>query len=229
MIAKRLVLCLILLATLVAAPPLYAQGDLQLASRSAILADAATGRVLFAKNADLPLQPASITKVLTLFIADEMIRDGRVHPRDVVKVSRKAGKTGGSRMFIQAGSEISLEELLKGMAVVSANDASVAVAEHLGGTVEAFVTRMNLKARELGMKHSVFFNPNGLPAKGQQTTARDMLILSREYLRCFPESLQLHSQQEFTYRKITQHNRNALLKRYPTAAGIKTGWVQAAG
>ncbi|MDA8125220.1 MAG: D-alanyl-D-alanine carboxypeptidase [Deltaproteobacteria bacterium] len=228
-IAKQLFLSLVILTSLLSAATGFADEGPRLASRSAILMDATTGRILFAKNADLPLQPASITKVLSLYLADEAIRAGKVHPRDAVKISRKAGQTGGSKMFIQPGSEIPLEELLKGMAVVSGNDASVAVAEYIGGTVENFVAQMNRKARELGMKHSIFINPNGLPAKGQQTTARDMLILANDYLRTFPESLNIHSQQQFTYRDITQHNRNALLKRYPNADGLKTGWVVAAG
>jgi D-alanyl-D-alanine carboxypeptidase (penicillin-binding protein 5/6) len=187
--------------------------------------DMTTGRVLYAHNADDPLPPASITKVLSLYLADEAIRDGKVHPSDLVKISRKAGRTGGSKMFIQAGSEIPLDELLKGMAVVSANDASVAVAEYIGGNVEGFVERMNGKARELGMNHSFFKNPNGLPARGQFTTARDMLILACDYLQRFPESLDLHSQQYYTYRDITQRNSNSLLRHYPNADGLKTGWV----
>jgi D-alanyl-D-alanine carboxypeptidase (penicillin-binding protein 5/6) len=196
---------------------------------SAILMDLTTGRVLYARNADAPLPPASITKVLSLYLADEAIRNGRVRPSDLVKISRKAGRTGGSKMFIQAGSEIPLDELLKGMAVVSANDASVAVAEHIGGNVEGFVEQMNRKARDLGMTRSFFKNPNGLPAKGQFTTARDMLILAGDYLRRFPESLSLHSQQYYTYRDITQRNRNTLLGHYPDADGLKTGWVVKGG
>jgi serine-type D-Ala-D-Ala carboxypeptidase (penicillin-binding protein 5/6) len=203
--------------------------ELKLTVHSAILMDATTGRVLLSHNADDPLQPASITKVLSLYLADEAIREGRVHPTDTVKVSRKAGQTGGSRMFIQAGSEIPLEELLKGMAVVSANDASVAVAEYIAGDVDGFVEQMNRKARELGMNHSVFKNPNGLPARGQYTTARDMLVLASSYLQRFPEALNLHSQQYFTYRDITQRNRNSLLRNYPNADGLKTGWVVKAG
>ena len=138
-IAKRFLLPILILTSLLLAATAFAETDLQLASRSAILMDATTGRILYAKNADLPLQPASITKVLSLYLADEAIRAGKVHPRDTVKISKKAGQTGGSKMFIQAGSEIPLEELLKGMAVVSANDASVAVAEYIGGNVENFV------------------------------------------------------------------------------------------
>lgn len=202
---------------------------LKLSSHSAILMDMTTDRILFSHNADGTIQPASITKILSLYLADEAIREGKVRSEDQVKISRKAERTGGSRMFIRAGSEIPLEELLKGMAVVSANDASVAVAEYIGGDVEVFVERMNRKARELGMTSSSFRNPNGLPAKGQVTTARDVLILAREYLRSFPESLNLHSQRYFTYREITQHNRNTLLKRYPNVDGLKTGWVHQAG
>lgn len=202
---------------------------LTLNSHSAILLDMTTGRILFSQNADSAIPPASITKILSLYLADEAIREGRVSAEDPVRISRKAGTTGGSKMFIQAGSEIPLEELLKGMAVVSANDASVAVAEHLAGDVDSFVELMNRKARELGMTGSCFRNPNGLPAKGQITTARDVLILAREYLRKFPESLNIHSQQYFTYRHITQHNRNALLKTYPDVDGLKTGWIHQSG
>ena len=111
----------------------------------------------------------------------------------------------------------------------TANDASVAVAEYLGGNVENFVKQMNGKARELGMNNSCFKNPNGLPARGQFTTARDILVLACDYLRQFPECLELHSQQYFTYRDITQRNRNSLLRRYPNADGLKTGWVVQAG
>ena len=191
--------------------------------------DMTTDRILFAHNADAAIQPASIAKVLSLYVADEAIHEGVVHPRDPVKVSRKAGQTGGSRMYLQAGSELPLEELLKGMAVVSANDASVAVAEYIGGNTEKFVERMNRKARELGMYNSYFRNPNGLPAKGQVTTARDILTLARAYLQRFPESLSIHSQQYYTYREITHHNRNSLLSRYPNTDGLKTGWVRKAG
>ncbi|MDP2839636.1 MAG: D-alanyl-D-alanine carboxypeptidase family protein, partial [Syntrophales bacterium] len=224
-IAKRIIVPFAILLILLLAPNLSAHGARKLSVHSAILMDMTTGRVLYTSNADDPLPPASITKVLSLYLADEAIRDGKVHPSDLVKISRKAGRTGGSKMFIQAGSEISLDELLKGMAVVSANDASVAVAEYIGGNVEGFVERMNRKARDLGMTRSFFKNPNGLPARGQFTTARDMLILACDYLQRFPESLNLHSQQYYTYRDITQRNHNSLLRHYPDADGLKTGWV----
>jgi serine-type D-Ala-D-Ala carboxypeptidase (penicillin-binding protein 5/6) len=210
-------------------PGLSAADDLKLTVRSAILMDMTAGRILYTHNADDPLPPASITKLLSLYLVDEAIREGRVHPTDPVKISRNAGRTGGSKMFIQAGSEIPLGELLKGIAVVSANDASVAVAEYIGGNVERFVEQMNLKARELGMSQSCFKNPNGLPARGQYTTARDMMILSCDYLRRFPECLDLHSQRYYTYRDITQRNRNSLLGQYPDVDGLKTGWIVKSG
>ena len=229
MIVKRVSILSAVLLILFVSLNVSAADALRLNVRSAILMDMRTGRILLAQNANAPIQPASITKVLTLYLADEAIRDGRVRPGDQVKISRKAGRTGGSKMFIEAGSEIPLEELLKGMAVVSANDASVAVAEYIGGDVERFVARMNRKARQLGMTRSFFKNPNGLPARGQVTTARDMLILASDYLQRFPESLDLHSQQYYTYRDITQRNRNSLLRHYPNADGLKTGWVVKAG
>ncbi len=228
-ITKRISGLFVCLIILLLAANLSAADRLQITARSAILMDMTTGRILYTRNADAAIQPASITKVLTLYVADEAILEGKVHPRDPVKISRKAGQTGGSKMFLTAGSELPLEELLKGMAVVSANDASVAVAEYIGGDIETFVERMNRKARELGMYRSFFRNPNGLPAKGQVTTAKDILILARAYLQRFPESLNIHSQQYYTYRDITQHNRNSLLHRYPNADGLKTGWVQKAG
>jgi D-alanyl-D-alanine carboxypeptidase (penicillin-binding protein 5/6) len=191
--------------------------------------DVNTGRILYSRNADERMQPASITKILSLYIADEAIREGRTTLSDPVKISRKAGNTGGSRMFVEAGSNITLGELIKGIAVVSANDASVALAEHIGGSVDGFVAKMNQKARELGMFNSNFSNPNGLPAKGQFTTARDMLVLANKYLQRFPEALNLHSVQYFTYKNITQRNRNTLLRHYPNADGLKTGWVAKAG
>jgi D-alanyl-D-alanine carboxypeptidase len=227
--AKLIAALLTILMALFFTAALAAAESLNITARSAILMDMTTDRILFSYNADAPIQPASITKVLSLYVADEAIREGEVHPTDPVRISRQAGQTGGSRMYLQPGSKLPLGELLKGMAVVSANDASVAVAEHIGGGIEKFVERMNRTARELGMHNSYFRNPNGLPAKGQITTARDILTLARAYLRQFPESLNIHSQQYYTYRKITQHNRNTLLSRYPNADGLKTGWVHESG
>jgi D-alanyl-D-alanine carboxypeptidase (penicillin-binding protein 5/6) len=197
--------------------------------RSAIVMDADKGQILYAENADRPVPPASVAKVLSLYLVYEALDEGRVHLQDKVKISKKAWRTKGSRMFLEPGSEATLEELIKGVCVVSANDASIALAEYIAGDTDKFVDKMNAKARQLGMLQSRFKNPHGLPAKGQTTTARDIATLSRDYLRRFPQSLQNHSTQSLTYHNITQHNHNLLLTRYPGTDGIKTGFVQASG
>ncbi len=197
--------------------------------RSAIVMDTDKGRILYAENADRPVQPASVTKVLSLYLVYEALSEGMVTLQDKVRVSKKAWRTRGSRMFLEPGSEVTLEELIKGVGVVSANDAAVALAEYIAGDTDRFVDRMNAKARQLGMLHSRFKNPHGLPARGQTTTARDIAILSRDYLQRFPQSLLIHSTQSLTYHNITQHNHNLLLTRYPGTDGIKTGFVHASG
>jgi len=197
--------------------------------RSAMVMDADTGQILYTENANRPVPPASVAKVLSLYLVYEALNEGKASLQDKVRVSKKAWRTRGSRMFLEPGSEVTLEELIKGVCIVSANDASVALAEHIAGNADKFVARMNAKARQLGMLNSRFMNPNGLPAKGQTTTARDIAILSRDYLRRFPQSLQIHSTQSYTYHNITQHNHNVLLTRYPGTDGIKTGFVNASG
>lgn len=205
-----------------AAPP-------QLKVKSAVLMEENSGKLIYAKNADKPIPPASLTKILTLYIVNEELKLGRIHPSDKVKISRKAQLTCGSSMYLVEEREVTLDDLIKGIAVVSANDAAVAVAEHIGGTEQRFVDLMNKKARQLGMKNSHFKNPSGLPAKGQVTTARDMAKLARAYIEAFPEALQIHSMQSFTYDDITQQNGNTLLKKSPDVDGLKTGFVRSAG
>jgi D-alanyl-D-alanine carboxypeptidase (penicillin-binding protein 5/6) len=223
-----LVLCLMLPAEATAAKTRRAKAPRE-NYRSAVVMDYDTGRILHAENADRPVPPASIAKVLSLYLAYEALSNGTVHLRDKVKISKKASRTRGSRMFLEPGSEATMEELIKGIAIVSANDAAMALAEHLAGDAYNFVYQMNLKAWKLGMLQSRFKNPHGLPARGQVTTARDMALLSRDYLRRFPHSLEIHSMQSYTYHNITQHNHNLLLKHYPGTDGIKTGFVQASG
>ncbi|MDD5168138.1 MAG: D-alanyl-D-alanine carboxypeptidase [Syntrophales bacterium] len=207
----------------------HSGSSLSLAVKSAVLMDMATDRILYTQNADYPIPPASITKIMTLFLAYEAVDEGKVQWTDKVRVSRKAGKTGGSRMHLSPDTMLPLGDLVIGTSVVSANDGAVAIAEYLGGNVEIFVKRMNAKARELGMTRTVFKNPNGLPAGGQVTTARDIMKLSKAYLQKFPHSLAIHSQQSYTYHNITGRNRNVLLKHYPGADGIKTGFVGKSG
>ncbi len=198
-------------------------------TRSAILIDMTDGKILYQKNPDSPIAPASITKILTLYIVQEAIEDGRLHLWDKVKVSQRAASAGGSRMSLKAGQEVPVEEIIKGIAVVSGNDASVAIAEHMSGSVEDFVRLMNRKAKQLWMTNSVFMTPNGLPAKGQVSTARDLATLSMAYLRRFPETLNIHSMKSYTFNSSTHHNANRLLGVCPGVDGLKTGFVCSSG
>jgi len=198
-------------------------------ARSAILVEASTGTVLFEQNADEPIEPASFTKIATLYLIFEGIKQGRIHLNDEVLISEAAWRTGGSKMFVQIGTRVPLEELIKGIAVVSGNDACVAAAEHLSGSVDAFVDAMNSKAKELRMTRTRFLNPNGLPAEGQITTARDMATMDMAYLNAFPEALGFHSMKEYSYNKVQQYNRNHLLFKDPTIDGLKTGYIAASG
>jgi D-alanyl-D-alanine carboxypeptidase (penicillin-binding protein 5/6) len=229
MITKKILVTVCMTILIIGAfPDAQAETALHLRAKSAILMNMSDGKILYAQNPDLPIQPASLTKVLSLYLVYEAIDEGSAHLDDMVRISRKAWRTGGSRMYVQPGKQIPLQELMKGMAIVSGNDACVAVAEHFGG-VRRFVAMMNKKARQLGMTNSIFKNPNGLPAKGQVTTARDVLALSCRYLNRFPEALGIHSMQYFTYGRITQVNHNRLLHTYPDVDGLKTGFVAAAG
>jgi serine-type D-Ala-D-Ala carboxypeptidase (penicillin-binding protein 5/6) len=201
----------------------------QINAKSAILVEVSTGAVLFEQNADEIIEPASFTKIVSLYLVFEALKQGRIHLNDEIWISETAWRTQGSKMFVGIGTKVPLEELLRGIAVVSGNDACVAAAEHVSGSVETFVDAMNRKTQELGMSHSRFLNPHGLPAEGQTTTARDMATLDSAYLRRFPESLQYHSMREFTYNNIVQYNRNHLLLKDQTVDGLKTGYVAAAG
>lgn len=196
--------------------------------RAALVMDFGTGAVLHEQNPDLRIPPASITKIMTMYLVFEDMDAGRLRPTDRVKISARAAATGGSSMRLRAGETVTIRELLDGMAVASGNDACIAVAEHLGG-VESFVARMNRKARELGMSSTTFENPNGLPSPGQFTTARDMMKLSVSYLRRFPQSLGHHSKTAMRHRNSTRYNSNKLLHDCDGVDGIKTGWVAASG
>ncbi len=199
------------------------------ALKAAFLVDLDSGRVLYQQNADRRIQPASLSKILTLYLVNEDIRDGKVKLSDMVWISSKAVRTRGSKMLYEEGIYVSLEDLIKGIAILSANDAAVSVAEHLEGSVDKFAARMNAKAKEIGMTLSHFVNPHGLPNSHQKSTAYDMFILSREYLRQFPEALNIHSMQYFTYNSIVHLNQNTLLWEDPDVDGLKTGYVRRAG
>jgi D-alanyl-D-alanine carboxypeptidase len=196
--------------------------------RAALVMDFNTGAVLHEQNPDSRIPPASITKIMTMYLVFEDIEAGRLRLTNQVTISARAASTGGSSMRLRAGEKVSVRELLDGMAVASGNDACIAMAEHLGG-VANFVNRMNRKARELGMTSTTFENPNGLPSPGQYTTARDMMKLSMSYLRRFPSSLEHHSKKSITHRGSVRRNSNKLLQDCDGVDGIKTGWVAASG
>lgn len=196
---------------------------------SAIVYDLDHDAILFEQNADEPIPPASLTKVMSLFLALDHISEGHARADTPVTVSAAAAGTGGSRMGLRKSETVPLERLLLGMAVSSGNDASHAVAEFVGGSVPAFVNMMNVRAKQLGMNDSLFLNPHGLPAAGQRTTARDMLTLARAYLKSHPDALTLHNTRLLTHGGLTTWNRNPLLGQYPGADGLKTGWIRASG
>ncbi len=191
--------------------------------------DGLTGDILLAHHARLQIPPASFVKLLTLYVVFDALKHQKIQLADEVHVSKKAWKTGGSKMFIKVDTKVPVEELIKGIAVVSGNDACVAMAEHLYGDVETFTRVMNRYAQRLGMKDSFFVNPHGLPAKEQLTTAYDMALLARHYVHQFPGALRFHRLQTYTYQGIEQRNRNGLLKRDATVDGLKTGWVVESG
>lgn len=225
------VLCLLLLTILFWAPFFGATAAFAEAiqARSIILLDLDTVTVLYEQNADQAVPPASLTKILSMYVVFDAIKANRVSLQDKVVISRRAASTGGSRMGLRAGETVTLEKLLYGMAVASGNDASCAVAEHVAGSEAAFVRLMNAKAARLGMKRSTFATVHGLPAKGQTTTARDMLHLSRNYISIYPDALRYHSTRSITHNQRTCVNKNPQLGNYRGADGLKTGWTTASG
>jgi D-alanyl-D-alanine carboxypeptidase (penicillin-binding protein 5/6) len=205
------------------------QPPLRLDAQSAVLMDSLTGQVLYEKNPQLKIGPASFVKILTLYLAFDRLRTGDLKMDDLLTVSQKAWKTGGSKMFLKVGERVKVEDLLKGIAIVSGNDACVALAEHIAGSEDVFVLEMNKKANLLGMKDSQFKNSHGMPAKDQYTTALDIAILSRRYIEDHPEALVFHSTSEFEYHGIQQQNRNTLLRRNIGVDGLMTGHVEKSG
>jgi D-alanyl-D-alanine carboxypeptidase (penicillin-binding protein 5/6) len=199
------------------------------AAKSAALIDADSGQFLYGQNVDERISPASFVKLLTLFLVFDAIDQGQILLEDKVWISEKAWRTGGSKMFVRQGNRVPLVELIKGIAVVSGNDACVAVAEFLQGNEQAFVEKMNQKLRELGLVNSQVQTVNGWPAPDQYTTARDMALLALAYLQAHPQALQYHQMKVFTHENIRQRNRNSLLWRDPTVDGLKTGHTEDAG
>lgn len=198
-------------------------------ARAWFLIDFQTGWILAEGNADERIEPASLTKLMTAYLVFRALDNGSISLDDEVHVSEKAWRTGGSRTFIQVGTKVPVETLIKGMIVQSGNDASVALAEHVAGTEENFAHLMNEAASELGMANTNFVNSTGLPAEEHYSTARDLTILTRAIIREFPQYYRWYSIKEFTYNDITQYSRNKLLWRDESIDGVKTGYTQAAG
>ncbi|NKB46570.1 MAG: serine-type D-Ala-D-Ala carboxypeptidase [Legionellales bacterium] len=201
----------------------------QLDAKSYILVDANSGAVLAEHNADEILEPASLTKLMTVYLASEALAEERLKPDDEILISEKAWRTGGSRTFIKVGDKIKALDLIQGIVVQSGNDASVALAEYLAGSESSFVDLMNHKAQQLGMKSSNFRNSTGLPSQDHYSTARDLAILTQAIIDDYPNDYQWYRQKWFTFNGIRQPNRNRLLWRNPLVDGLKTGHTDRAG
>jgi len=198
-------------------------------AKSYLVIDSKTGHEIAALNADESLAPASLTKIMTTYVVFSALQQGQIALEEEVTVSEKAWRTEGSRMFIEVGTRVSVEELLLGMIVQSGNDASVALAEHIAGSESVFAEMMNQHAAALGMHSSNFRNATGLPADDHRTTARDLATLARAMIEEFPEYYLWHSIKEYTYNDIKQDNRNSLLWRDDSVDGLKTGHTEDAG
>ncbi len=201
----------------------------QLAAKSYVLMDAQSGQVLVENNGDQRLPPASLTKLMTAYIATLEIRKGQIGESDPVTISEHAWRTGGSRMFVQVNTQVTLSDLLHGIIIQSGNDASVAVAEHIAGSEDAFADMMNTTAEKLGMSNSHFMNATGLPNPEHYSTAHDMATLARAIIYEDPTHYAIYSQKEFFWNNIKQPNRNLLLWRDKTVDGLKTGHTDEAG
>ncbi|MBA4503446.1 D-alanyl-D-alanine carboxypeptidase family protein [Marinobacterium marinum] len=209
-------------SSLIPAPP-------QVSARSYLVMDADTGHIIAADREDERFAPASLTKMMTSYIVEYEISKGNIAEDDLVLVSEKAWRTGGSRMFIQEGTQVKVGDLLRGVIIQSGNDASVALAEHIAGSERAFADLMNQHARLLGMDDTHFVNATGLPADDHYSSAIDLAKLAKALITRFPDHYAIYSQKYFTYNNIRQPNRNQLLWRDNSVDGIKTGHTDDAG
>jgi serine-type D-Ala-D-Ala carboxypeptidase (penicillin-binding protein 5/6) len=229
----RIFSTLTLVLALASAPALFAQTPVPAApsvgATSYILMDFHSETVIAERDPDAQVEPASITKLMTSYVAFNEIARGNLALDDQVRISENAWRTPGSRMFVEVGNRVSVEDLLRGIIIQSGNDASVAIAEHLGGTEAVFASMMNEQARRLGMVNTNYVNSTGLPDPEQYTSARDSALLAQALIRDFPEFYSWYSEREFTYADIRQHNRNRLLWRDPSVDGLKTGHTSSAG
>jgi D-alanyl-D-alanine carboxypeptidase (penicillin-binding protein 5/6) len=218
-----------LLAGLTAVPAMGPAAAIETTAREAFIIDVATGRVLLDKNADASMPPASMSKIMTTYMVFERLKDGRISLDDELPVSEKAWRKGGSKMFVEVGKTVRVEDLLRGVIVQSGNDACIVLAEGLGGTEEGFAAEMTRKAREIGLTGSSFANATGWPDPNQRMTARDLATLALRIIVDFPDFYAYYSEKEFTYAGIRQSNRNPLLYKSLGADGLKTGHTEEAG
>ena len=200
-----------------------------IAARAYVVTDLLSGQTLAAANERDRVEPASLTKLMTAYVAFAAIRDGKLDPAGTVKISANAAKAPGSRMFVAADKPVAVADLLTGMVVDSGNDAAIALAEAVAGSEEAFVARMNTEAQRLGLDGTHYANATGLPMANHYTTARDLAALATALIRDFPDRYKLYGQRDFTYNGIAQANRNRLLWTDPTVDGMKTGFTESAG
>lgn len=199
-------------------------------AEEAVVMNADTGQVVWEKNGFKPMPPASMSKLMTLEMLFQRLQDGRVKLSDTFFVSERAWRTPGSRMFLNQGSQVTVENLIRGIIIQSGNDACMTVAEALGGSVENFADMMNVRAKQLGLKNSRFVNPDGLPdPPGQTMSAYDLAVLARHLIRDYPAYYHFFSEPNFTWNNIQQHNRNLVLAKFPGADGLKTGHTDEAG
>ena len=201
----------------------------QIKATSYILLDAQTNKVIVEYEADERNPPASLTKIMTTYLVEQMIQRGVVERSEKVPVSIKAWKAEGSKMFIREGTEVDLMDLLRGVVIQSGNDASIALAEFVAGDEASFAQMMNEQAEKLGMLNSNFLNSTGLPDEGHYSSARDMALLTKDMIKRFPEHYQLYSERSFKFNNIEQPNRNRLLRYDRSVDGVKTGYTKAAG
>jgi D-alanyl-D-alanine carboxypeptidase (penicillin-binding protein 5/6) len=225
----RFVASFIAVCLLIAPTGAWAQSYFSTGATHAIIVDHETGNVLFAKNADEPIPPASMSKLMTVAVVLDLIAKGDLTPDSKFRVSEKAWRTGGSKMFVLVDTEIRVEDLLKGVLVHSGNDAAVVIAENVAGSEEAFAAIMNERAREWGLTASSFQNPMGLPDPNQRMSVADIARLARLMWDRFPDYRYLYGIREFTWSDITQGNRNPLLRTFPGADGMKTGHTDESG
>ena len=218
---------------------LFASGILQAAlpipkppstgARSYIIQDYGSGNVLAEKDSEVSVEPASITKLMTAYVVFSELQANNIALTDIVTISEKAWRTPGSRMFVEVGKQVSVEDLLQGMIIQSGNDATVALAEYVAGSEDSFADAMNKHAAEIGLTGSHFMNSTGLPDENHHMTAMDIATLATLLIKKYPEYYKWYSQKEFTFNDITQHNRNKLLWRDPSVDGLKTGYTESAG